>query len=96
MKRGLIDRFRYLAMPWVEGSIALALATWVCLQRLNFATTALVLFDCDRAAVAVGQQLHFIRRIVCDPQLLLRGAAFEQGCVATRIAGRKISHVSST
>lgn len=43
MKEELIDRFRHLVALWIAGNLALAFATWGCLQLgLNFATTALV------------------------------------------------------
>ena len=43
MKQLRRSRFRYLVALWVAGTIALALATWVCLRLgLNSATTAFV------------------------------------------------------
>jgi hypothetical protein len=43
MNRDPLGRFRYVAMRWVTGSIALALARWVCLALdFNFTATALV------------------------------------------------------
>jgi len=43
MKRILISRFRYLAALWLAGAVALACATWICLQLgLNAAPTSFV------------------------------------------------------
>src|SRR6188768_995431 len=43
MKRILISRFRYLAALWLAGAVALACATWICLQlALNAAPTSFV------------------------------------------------------
>ena len=43
MKRTLISRFRYLVALWLAGTVALACATWICLQLgLNPAATSFV------------------------------------------------------